>query len=100
MPMQTHSGTTLSTRHERIVHGGRGDYVEMSEDSVVRENLAIPKRMEWRLSEPWASRVFYIEHRSADKANVKVYEQLKTVDYADYRIGFWYVAVGDVEVTP
>lgn len=98
MPVLTPSGTIICTEHERIVHGGRGDYVEMAKEHILHDNISVPPRMEWRRSKRWLNRVFYIEHRTNDEDNVKVYEQLKTVDYADYRIGFWYVAVKSVRI--
>ena len=33
-----------------------------------------------------------MEWRSKDQNNVKVYEQSKTVDYADYKMGLFYVS--------
>ena len=34
--------------------------------------------------------------RSHDKSNVKVYWQKKTVDYADYRVGRYYISPFDL----
>lgn len=39
---------------------------------------------------------YYIEHRSCNAANVKVYEQRRTVGYADYKAGLFYIAPADV----
>ncbi len=33
----------------------------------------------------------YEEWRT-NEDNVKLYHQLRTVDYADYRVGFWYIS--------
>lgn len=33
-----------------------------------------------------------MEWRSKDQNNVKIYEQSKTVDYADYKMGLFYVS--------
>jgi hypothetical protein len=33
-----------------------------------------------------------VEWRSKDQNNVKIYEQSKTVDYADYKMGLFYVS--------
>ena len=61
--IKTHWGTVIAEQHERIVHGGRGDYVEIAEEHIDRTLLAIPRNAEWRLTPEWADRVFYIEHR-------------------------------------
>ena len=45
-------------------------------------NLHIPPDQRWRLRSDLAN---YIEHRTRDDANVKVYEQRRTVGYADYK---------------
>ena len=41
---------------------------------------------------------YIIEHRSQDEANVKVYEQRRAVGYADYKIGMFSVAPGEVVI--
>jgi hypothetical protein len=61
------------------------------------ENLHIPPDQEWRIH---SEKAFYIEHRSRDAANVKVYEQRRTVDYADYRVGMFYIAPEDLVIQP
>lgn len=40
------------------------------------------------------------EHRSRDEAYVKVYEQRRMVGYADYKVGMFYIAPGDVVDKP
>ncbi len=99
MTVHTYSGTVLAQRHERIVHGDRGDYVEIAEEHINRTVLTTPPRAEWRHQPPWLDRVYYIEHRTMDNSWLKIYEQRRLVDYADYRIGFWYVSAAKVVLT-
>jgi hypothetical protein len=87
--------TLLATGYTRIVVGKRGAYIEFSQENMCMENLYIPPDQKWRLSSDVA---YYIEHRSRDAANVKVYEQRRTVGYADYKIDMFYIAPGDVVV--
>ena len=47
----------------------------------------------WRLDN---EKVYYWEFRSMDVSNVMIYFQMKTVNYADYKIGFFYVDPEDV----
>lgn len=71
--------------------GGRGPYVEFNPGHVILANLHVPEDKRWKLR-PYARGKFdYIEWRTNDDANVKIYEQLRTVDYADYRVGLIYV---------
>jgi hypothetical protein len=94
---QFHSvnGTLLAQGYTRLVVGGRGAYVEFAPEQMVLENLHIPHDQEWRLQ---SENAYYIEHRSCDAANVKVYEQRRTVGYADYRIGMFYIAPEEVVI--
>lgn len=87
------SGTLLARGYLRVVIGGRGAYIEFSPEQMALENLHIPHEQEWRIGSDHA---FYIEYRSRDEANVKVYEQRRTVTYADYQIGRFYIAPADV----
>jgi hypothetical protein len=73
----------LATGYTRIVVGERGAYIEFTPENMCMENLHIPHDQKWRLQ----SEVdYYNEHRSRDTANVKVYEQRRTVGYADYKL--------------
>ena len=94
----TKSGLPIATSFLRVVHGGRGTYIEFCKEQLVWENLVVPEDQEWRRRDSqWTSRVFYIEWRSTDSCNVKVYEQKRTVEYADYRVGLFYIAPEDLE---
>jgi hypothetical protein len=42
--------------------------------------------------------VFYVEWRTKDQSNVKVYEQSRTVDCADYKVGLFYISPFDLFV--
>jgi hypothetical protein len=37
-------------------------------------------------------KVFYVEWRTKDQSNVKVYDQKRTVEYADYKVGLFYIS--------
>ena len=89
------NGTLLATGYIRIVIGERGAYVEFAPEHMCFCNLHIPPEQKWRLQGEVA---YYIEYRTQDDANVKVYEQRRTVGYADYKIGMFYIAPGDVVI--
>jgi hypothetical protein len=91
----TKSGNDIATSYTRVVHGGRGDYVEIDSTQILTENLHIPPDQAWRNSDPyWKDLVYYDWYATDD--DVKVYFQKKLVSYADYKIGMYYVAPADV----
>ena len=87
------NGNLLATGYKRVVVGERGAYIEFAAENMCMGNLQIPPDQKWRLGSDVA---YYVEHRSQDEANVKVYEQRRTVGYADYKVGMFYIAPGDV----
>ena len=82
-------GRPLATGFERVVHGERGAYVEFTDAQIIQENLCLPEGTRWRLS---SSIAYYDEYRTQCPCNEKVYHQRRTVKYADYKVGYWYVA--------
>lgn len=86
-------GVKLSEGYSRIVIGGRGPYVEFTDEQIEFKSFYIPKDQLYRLTD---RRVYYIELRSIDKSNVKLYFQLQTVAYADYKIGMLYISPYDL----
>jgi hypothetical protein len=87
------NGTLLATGYMRVVIGRRGAYIEFAPEHMAMQNLHVPAAQEWRYQSEMA---YYIEHRSRDAANVKVYEQRRPVGYADYKVGLFYIAPADV----
>lgn len=81
-------GELLAVGYERVVIGGRGPYIEFSDHQI--KELAFE-------SPVGVHHVYYIEGRSR-LSEVKLYFQLKPVDYADYRIGMFYISPFDVYV--
>ena len=54
--------------------------------------MHIPCSQLYRLSDP---KVYYIEFRTTD-FDVKVYYQMRSVAYADYKIGCFYISPNDL----
>lgn len=88
LKLYTSSDTLISNGYERVVIGGRGPYIEFTEKQIELNSFIIPKNQLYRLTD---LRIYYIEFRSNDDANIKLYYQLKTVAYADYKIGYFYI---------
>jgi hypothetical protein len=77
----------VATDSIRTVHGGRGDYLEFSPDMMVMKNLDLVHG--WCPIHRSKHRYFF-EYWTAD--GVRVYEQRELVNYADYKIGYFYIA--------
>lgn len=87
----TKSMIPIATNFVRIVHSGRGAYVEFERDEIFRVALRVPDSGLWRVKSLVA---YYIEYRTED--GVKVYFQRRTVDYADYKVGYYYISPVDL----
>lgn len=95
MPFYASNGDVIAIGYNRIVIGQRGPYIEFTEEQIAKDNIVIPSDQKYRLSVDY---VFYNEYRSKD-LTVKIYNQRKLVDYADYKIGYWYASAFSL-ITP
>jgi hypothetical protein len=82
----------ISKGYNRVVIGQRGPYVEFNKNQIICNALYIPCSQLYRLSDP---KVYYIEFRTTD-CDVKVYYQMRSVAYADYKIGYFYISPSDL----
>ncbi len=85
-PLINESGTVIADGFTRTVIGDYGAYVEISADQIKIGNLR-PKFGTNKPNRP----VKYIWLVTNDSSITKIYEQKKTVNYADYKPGFYYV---------
>ncbi len=83
----TNAGATIATGFIRIVHGGRGAYVEFAPAQMLPVALGKAEGQAWRF---FSHQAYYIEYRAPD--GIKVYLQRRPVDYADYRPSFFYIS--------
>src|ERR1035441_5408429 len=95
MRLFTRSGTLVADGYLRVVIGGRGPYIEFQ--TVWQSHMRVPAEELYRFNDP---HVYYGEYRSHDKSDVKIYWQKKTVDYADYRVGRYYISRHDSRHNP
>lgn len=75
----------LAEKHTRIVHGGRGDYMEIEPADMCINNLSIPSGQEYRLT---SDKVYFDWYECN---NAMVYKQKRTVGYADYKVTKFYI---------
>jgi hypothetical protein len=95
---ETETGLHVATGYIRIVLGGRGPFIEFLPTHVIWDSLQMPDEEKYRLDHPWKDKVFYVEWRTKDQSNVKIYDQKRTVDYADYKVGLFYISAFDLFV--
>jgi len=93
----TKNNIPVATDFVRIVHGGRGDFVEFTKKQMILMNISIPYITKWRLSKRWKDKIYYIEYRTKD--NIMVYYQKRLVKYADYKLNHFYIALEDLKIT-
>lgn len=91
----TKSDMLICKGYDRFVVGKRGPYVEFNDEQVVKANIYIPLNKKYKIISKTA---YYVEYRTIDISYTKIYHQLKTVRYADYLVGKWYISPYDLKV--
>ena len=92
--LYTSYGTLICERYNRIVIGDYGAFVEFSKPAC---DLIIAPGQEYRVNdERYSKNVKYIWLTTADRSKIKIYHQKRTVKYADYKRGMYYVSVHEV----
>jgi hypothetical protein len=86
----------IATGYTRLVKGGRGNYIEFDPISIIKENIQVAKGHEYRLTDKWKKIVYFAWYNPLN-SDIKIYYQYKTVDYADYLIGYYYIAPKDLD---
>ena len=88
--LYTKSGILFAKEFVRVVHGGRGDYVEFIKDQILPQ---LCNKFSKLSDEELLLQGHYYEYLiPCNDSNTKVYRQLRTVKYADYKIGMYYVS--------
>lgn len=90
----TKGGLLLAKGYVRVVIGGRGPYIEFLDTQIIKDNIYVPKHAEYKLQRMMP---YYWEYRSKDKCFVKLYYQKMLVQYADYKIDYWYISPFDLK---
>ena len=82
------SGLKCSDGYTRVVVGDYGAYVEISPDQIARHCI----RDRWGPRKTPRRPIKYWWMVPVDGSDAKVYEQVRTVPYADYKPGMFYVS--------
>lgn len=89
----TADGIQIAKKWDRIVIGDYGAFVEISDEDMIKENIHIPARQMYRVNDPqYSEHVKYLWYEPNTGYPAKLYCQLKTVTYADYKAGKWYIS--------
>lgn len=95
--LETRNGTVIANGYNRIVIGDYGAFVEFSHVQADMCRLKIKEGQSYRIEDPrYAEHVKYLWLTADDGSDVKVYEQKRPVEYADYKPGMLYVSVYEV----
>ena len=89
--LYTKSGILFAKEFIRVIHGGRGDYIEFNKNQILPQLCnKFPKLSDDEL----VLQGHYYEWLTPlyDDFDTKVYRQLRTVKYADYKVGLYYVS--------
>jgi hypothetical protein len=89
--------TLISNMFNRIVIGDYGAFIEIDKCQIIKNNICIKHGQEYRFyDENYKYNVKYLWLTTIDNSDCKIYFQLKTVSYADYKIGCYYISPYDV----
>ena len=98
IPIGTLKGTEFASGFSRIVIGDYGAFLEIAGSQINRDVIHVQPGQEYRLAEPrYAEHVKYLWMTVPDDSNIKIYWQKKTVEYADYRPGMYYVSPFEIQ---
>lgn len=86
----TPGGLEIAKDYERVVVGDYGAYIEFAPGQIVGKNIRP------HFSGSPSRQIKYVWWESKDSHKIKIYEQKRTVLYADYKIGLWYISPHDV----
>lgn len=90
-------GTLLAVGYKRIVVGDYGAFVEVAPEYMRVENLRCQPGQEYRMNdERFSKNVKYFWLTAKDQSSCKIYFQKKTVSYADYVPGMFYISPYEV----
>ena len=82
----------FASGYERIVHGGRGDYIELSKSQI---KVDLKSHFDQKIPEELPEtpeETFYYYWLEPIGREEKIYWQCHKVNYADYKRGFYYIS--------
>lgn len=91
------AGTPLCSGYERIVIGDYGAFIEIAPERIYQASLRCKPGQEYRYRDSrFSENVKYLWLTAKDQSDCKIYLQKKTVSYADYVPGMYYISPYEV----
>ena len=91
----TKSGLLVAEGYTNVVIGQRGPYIGFDKENIIKSGIHIPEEELFRIKD---NSVYYIEFRTNNVDNVKIYLQKREVDYAAYKLGRFYISPFDLNL--
>lgn len=83
----------IATKYERIVIGDYGAFIEIAPENIIEGHLACKPGQEYRYEDnEYRKRVKYLWLTTCGDSNCKIYYQMNTVSYADYKPDYYYIS--------
>jgi hypothetical protein len=82
-------GILFANGYERVVHGGRGDYVELAKDQIL---VPLQSHFKQELPKELTYEEFFYYWLEPAGRDEKIYWQCNQVHYADYKRNFYYIS--------
>ncbi len=89
IPLYFKDGVPFASGYERVVHGGRGAYVELTKDQIL---VSLKSHFDTPVPDTITTAPFYYHWLEPKGRTEKIYWQINTVKYADYKIGYYYIS--------
>lgn len=95
----THNGGIIAKGYSRIVVGDYGAFVEFSNEEIFKGSIKIKSGQEFRINDKrFSAHCKYEWYTDKYGDGLKIYHQKKTVSYADYIVGMWYISPYELSV--
>ena len=94
-PIYSPNGVLIANSFDRIVIGDYGPYIEFTEEQSNKNEFVVATGQEYRLTPKYNNTIKY-EWYSTKEQDCKLYWQLRTVVYADYKPHKYYISPFEV----
>ncbi len=97
IPLYSKDGTLIANNYDRVVIGHYGAFIEFSPQNLNKKDVKVKEGQDYRLTNPrYTDKVKYAWLTTNDKSDCKIYDQKKSVTYADYRPNKLYISPYEV----
>lgn len=87
------SNALIANGYERIVIGDYGAFIEFTEEQANKETFIIAPKQGYRVTDHRYKDLVKFIWLTTEEQDIKIYYQKKSVIYADYKVGYYYVSI-------